>query len=142
MFGTVKNAGGRATPDAIRSILTLRSLSTVSEGGTVAVIHHTGKYGPLICRSKLLVIVRMLKPPTDCGMTHLTDEGIKSDIKKRTPAEAPRGDAIDFGTFTADDFEDTIRKDVQTLKGEKMLQGMDILGFAFITETGELKPVV
>jgi hypothetical protein len=45
LFGTVKNAGGRATPDAIRSILTLRSLNTVSEGGTVAVIHHTGTYG-------------------------------------------------------------------------------------------------
>ncbi|CAI6301219.1 unnamed protein product [Periconia digitata] len=119
IFGTVKNAGGRATSDAIRSILTLRSLNTVSQGGTVAVIHHT-----------------------DCGMTHLNEEGIHNDIEKRTPAEASRGGAIDFGTFGADEFEDVIKKDVQTLKDEKMLQGMDILGFAFITETGELKPVV
>jgi hypothetical protein len=74
-------------------------------------------------------------------MTHLNEEGIRSDVKKRTPAEAARGDAIDFGTFSADEFEDVIRKDVQTLKDEKLLQGMDILGFAFITETGELKPV-
>ena len=141
-FAAVKNAGGRATSDAIRSILILRSLNTVSEGGTVAVIHHTGKYGPLIGRWKLLVTVQMLILPTDCGMVHLNDEGIKNDIRKRTPAEASRGSAIDFGTFGADEFEDIIRKDVQTLKDEKMLQGMDILGFAFITETGELKPVV
>jgi hypothetical protein len=49
---------------------------------------------------------------------------------------------MDFGTFGADEFEDTIKKDVETLKNEKLLQGMDILGFAFITETGELRPVV
>lgn len=44
-FGAVlKNAGGRATPDAVRSILGLRSLSLTSEKATVAVIHHTGKF--------------------------------------------------------------------------------------------------
>lgn len=44
-FGaTIKNAGGHATPDAVRSILTLRSLVTsTSHKGTVAVVHHTGK---------------------------------------------------------------------------------------------------
>ena len=42
LFGTVKNAGGRATDDAIRSLLVLRSLTQVSEGGTIAVVHHTG----------------------------------------------------------------------------------------------------
>ena len=44
LFATVKNAGGRVTPDAIRSILVLRSLNTVSDAGTVAVIKHTGNY--------------------------------------------------------------------------------------------------
>ena len=83
----------------------------------------------------------MLILPKDCGMTHLHEEEIKNDIRKRTPAEAQRGSAIDFGTFGADEFEEVIRKDVQTLKDEKLLEGMDILGFAFITETGELKPV-
>jgi carbonic anhydrase len=141
-FGTVKNAGGRATLDAVRSIVTLRSLNTVSEGGTVAVIHHTGKYGSLIGRQKLLVTLQMLRLLTDCGMTHLSEEDIKADIKKRTPAEALRGSSMEFGTFGADEFEDTIKKDVETLKNEKLLQGMDVLGFAFITETGELRPVV
>lgn len=127
--------------DAIRSILTLRSLSNVSEGGTVAVIHHTGTYG-LFIGARSCCQVQILILSIDCGMTHLTEEDIKTDIERRTPAEAPCGSAIDFGTFRADEFEDTIRKDVQTLKDEKMLQGMDVLGFAFITETGELKPIV
>lgn len=74
----------------------------------------------------------------DCGMTHLTDQGIKEDVNKRTPAEAGRADAIDFGCFTPDEFEETIREDVRRLKAEKLLEGMDILGFKFITETGEL----
>jgi carbonic anhydrase len=51
LFATVKNAGGRVTPDAIRSILVLRSLNTVSDAGTVAVIKHTGNY---ICRTQSL----------------------------------------------------------------------------------------
>jgi carbonic anhydrase len=84
----------------------------------------------------------MLRSLTDCGMTHLSEENIKADIKRRTPAEASRGDSMNFGTFEAAEFEDTIRKDVETLRNEKLLQGMDILGFAFITETGELRPVV
>ena len=39
----VKNAGGRPTADAVRSILVLRSLNTTGEKGTVAVVHHTGE---------------------------------------------------------------------------------------------------
>lgn len=74
-------------------------------------------------------------------MAHLSDEGIRGDIRRRTPAEAARGDVIDFGTFEFDELEDVVRRDVQTLKDEKMLQGMDILGFVLITETGELKPI-
>ena len=74
-------------------------------------------------------------------MTHLSKDGILGDVKRRTPGEGERAEKIDLGLFTADDFEETIRKDVETLKGEKMLDGMDVLGFAFITETGELKAV-
>ena len=49
--GVLKNAGGRATPDVVRSILTLRSLSLTSKKGTVAVIHHTGKQFPVAGRT-------------------------------------------------------------------------------------------
>lgn len=47
--GTLKNAGGRATPDAVRSILVLRSLIKKTEKGTVAVVHHTGKLFLFVC---------------------------------------------------------------------------------------------
>jgi hypothetical protein len=74
-------------------------------------------------------------------VTCFDDQHVKDDVKKRTPAEAARADAIEFGTFAPEDFEDTIRKDVQTLKDEQMLNGIEILGFSFITETGELRLV-
>ena len=74
-------------------------------------------------------------------MTHLSDEQIRGDVKKKTPAQATQADAIEFGTFTPEQLEDVLREDVQALKDEKMLHGMDILGFVFITKTGELKKV-
>lgn len=133
--GVLKNAGGRATPDAVRSILVLRSLIKKTEKGTVAVIHHTGKLFLFDSRT----YTDSWNP--DCGMTHLTDEGILEDIRKRTPDAAASAEGIDFGCFTADDFEETIRKDVQTLKAEKLLEGVEILGLAFDTDTGDLKVV-
>lgn len=42
-FATLRNAGGRVTPDVLRSILTLRSLNLGAEQGTVLVVQHTGK---------------------------------------------------------------------------------------------------
>lgn len=74
-------------------------------------------------------------------MTHLTDAQIKQDVARRTPEGVEEAGVIEFGCFGADEFEETIRKDVETLKAEKLLAGMDILGFAFITETGELKVI-
>lgn len=74
-------------------------------------------------------------------MTHLTDEGIAADALKRTPSEEERIKAIDYGCFTSEDFEETIRVDMRKLRAEKYTEGMDVLGFAFITETGELKQI-
>lgn len=74
-------------------------------------------------------------------MTHLTDSDVLADVKRRTPAEAGRVEDMELGFFTAEEFEETIRKDVKILKGEKLLEGMDVLGYALITETGELKVV-
>lgn len=41
-----RNAGGRATPDVVRTITVLRSLSYKADHASVMVIHHTGKYSP------------------------------------------------------------------------------------------------
>jgi hypothetical protein len=61
--------------------------------------------------------------------------------------QSPLDPAYNLSPLPADDlktkqYEETIKKDVQTLKEEKMLGGMNILGFSFITETGELKRVI
>ena len=75
-------------------------------------------------------------------MTHLTDEGMLADIRKRSPAEvAATAEGIDFGCFRADDLEETIKKDVHTLRAEPLLEGIDILGFALDTVTGVLRVV-
>lgn len=74
-------------------------------------------------------------------MIHLSDKGVKSDIKNRTPTQATQADAIKFLTFPHEDVEDVVCRDVQVLKDEEMLDGLNILGFVFVTETGELKQV-
>lgn len=38
--GVIRNAGGRASPDVVKSVLVLRSLVDVD---TVLVVHHTGE---------------------------------------------------------------------------------------------------
>jgi hypothetical protein len=74
-------------------------------------------------------------------MTHLSNADIKRDIARRTPAAAERGSAVEFMCSTAEEFEDVIREDVEILKREEMLEGMRIVGMAFVTETGELREV-
>ena len=70
-------------------------------------------------------------------MTHLTEDGIRKDAKERTPDAGDDVDAIEsYGTFTAADFEKTIKIDVETLRDAKVLAGMDIRGLAFDTDSG------
>jgi len=73
----------------------------------------------------------------DCGMTHLTEDGIRADAKERTPDAASEIDAVDtYGCFIAADLEKTIRDDVETLKRSKVLAGVEILGLKLDTESG------
>ena len=70
-------------------------------------------------------------------MTHLTEDGIRKDAKARTPDAAETVDATEsYGCFDAADFEKIIKIDVETLRGSKVLAGMDIRGLALDTETG------
>ncbi|KAK4551617.1 hypothetical protein LTR86_011041 [Recurvomyces mirabilis] len=110
-----RNAGGRATPDAIRSISILRYLAGVE---TVAVVHHS-----------------------DCGMTHLTDEGIAQEALEKTPNAKDEIDKIHFGCFKEKEYEDILKADVRTLMDQKILSGMEILGFALDTFTGEVEHI-
>ncbi|MCJ1225803.1 hypothetical protein MMC12_002452 [Toensbergia leucococca] len=107
----IRNAGGRASKDAVTSITVLRSLMNAA---AVLVVHHT-----------------------DCGMTHVTEESLRKDAKTRTPeAEAEIDATGSYGCFEADDFERTIMEDVGTLQRSKVLAGVEIRGFAMDTETG------
>ena len=117
-LGAIRNAGGRATADAIRSIVALRTLADIR---VVFVVHHT-----------------------DCGMTHMTDEEIVNDANQRTPGATKEIDALakakeGFGSFKAAEFEETIRKDVSTLREQKVLEGVEIRGLGFDLEDGVVR---
>lgn len=74
---------------------------------------------------------------TDCGATHVTEDEIRKDAKKRTPHAAEEVDAAgSYGCFDAANFEETIKLDVETLKSSKALAGVDIRGLALDTATG------
>jgi carbonic anhydrase len=47
-----RNAGGRATPDVVRTILTMRSLAFNTDKATVMVVHHTGEDVPCPCATR------------------------------------------------------------------------------------------
>lgn len=72
-------------------------------------------------------------------MTHLTDDGIREDIAKRHPNHPEAAEGIDFGCFRAEDLEKTILEDVNALKAEKLLEGVDVIGYVLDTETGKLR---
>lgn len=73
---------------------------------------------------------------SDCGITYLTEDGIREDVKKRTPDAV--GDIPDtpYGCLAAADFEKAIQIDVEALRKSKILAGMEIRGLALDTETG------
>lgn len=80
---------------------------------------------------------------TDCGMTHLSQEQIASEAKKRTPHAAAEIDAVgDFGCFTDEEFEDAVKQDVKTLRGVKALNGVQIYGLTFDLDDGIVKQLV
>ncbi|KAK3082065.1 hypothetical protein LTS18_005828 [Coniosporium uncinatum] len=63
------------------------------------------------------------------------------DAKERTPDAAAEAEMIDFGTFSADDLEETIKKHVCTLRAAKLLQGVNDLVLRLTTETGPVEQV-
>ena len=73
----------------------------------------------------------------DCGVTHLTDDQIRSEAKARTPDAAGEIDATEsYGCIDVADFEKAIKVDVEVLRGSKVLAGVEIRGLALDTETG------
>lgn len=74
-------------------------------------------------------------------MAHITDDLIKEDAKKRG-VESGELVHVDFGCFAEEDLEKTILEDVETLKKEKVLEGVEIKGYVLSTETGVLSELI
>lgn len=113
--GVIRNAGGRATDDVVRSITALRGVVGVK---TVAVVHHT-----------------------DCGMTHVQPQEIIDTVAEDGPAAAAAAEKIDYGLFGPDEIETSVREDVKILQKAPTLAGVKVVGFRLDTFTGQVTPV-
>jgi carbonic anhydrase len=112
----IRNAGGRATEDALRSLAISQQLLGTRE---VVVIHHT-----------------------DCGMMTFSNEQLQEKLRQNLGSEAGRvADTLDFLPFS--DLEESVRRDVQTLRQSPLLlKEIPISGFIYDVRTGRLQQVV
>lgn len=79
---------------------------------------------------------------SDCGVTHVTPEEIIETVAAEGDADAKRAaEGIDYKLFSADEFEESIREDVRTLKSARSLAGLNIFGFKLDTFSGKIEPV-
>jgi hypothetical protein len=72
-------------------------------------------------------------------MTHLSNDKIRDEVLARGVKDHEHVDSVDFGCFTSADLEKVILEDVETLKAEETLKGVEIRGFVLTTETGVLR---
>ena len=106
-----RNAGGRATDDAIRSATISSWLLGTRE---YVVIHHT-----------------------DCGMTKFTDDVLHEKIRETTGADVSGDEYLSFSDVGESVREDVARlRDVKTLP-----KGVTVTGLVYDVRTGELREV-
>ena len=106
----IRNAGGRASDDAVRSLILSSRLLGTNE---FFVIQHT-----------------------DCGMLHVTNEGMHERLVAETGTDDPD---IDF--LPIDDLERCVREDVGKLRASPFFQDIHVAGFVYDVRTGRLKLV-
>ncbi|KAF3768754.1 carbonic anhydrase, partial [Cryphonectria parasitica EP155] len=97
---TFRNAGGRATDDAIRSLTLLKALGGLK---TIAVVHHN-----------------------DCGVMHVTSEDIVSKVAQDGAVAKADAEKTDYKLFTTDQLEESVREDVRTLRNVPTLAGINV----------------
>lgn len=108
----IRNAGGIATDDAIRSLLVSHYLLGTNE---IMVINHT-----------------------DCGLMKASEEELHQKIAKEA-GKAP-GSTVRFHAFQ--DVDANVRQQLKTLETHTWLHGrVKIRGFVFEVETGRLREV-
>lgn len=75
-------------------------------------------------------------------MMHLSQQQIVDEAKKRTPGATDKIQALgDYGCFTEEELEKSVIEDVQKLRGEKSLEGIQVLGFTMDLNDGLVKPL-
>lgn len=107
----IRNAGGRASDDAIRSLVISQQLLGTN---TVVVIHHT-----------------------DCGMLTFSNEDLRAKVKQDLHANA---DHIDFLPFKdlAQSVRDDV---ATIKNSPLILKDVEVSGFIYDVESGKLLPV-
>ncbi len=109
----IRNAGGRASDDAMRSLIVSSVLLGTRE---VVVMHHT-----------------------DCGMQTFTNEQLRSRIAGGADAGAAEPE-IDFLPFT--DLDQSVRDDVRRIEQSPYLDAVTaVSGCVYDVESGRLRPV-
>jgi carbonic anhydrase len=108
----IRNAGGRATPDTIRSLILSHEVLGTQE---FVVIHHT-----------------------ECGMQHVTNEGLRDQLRERGGIEV---DELDFLPFT--DQAAALREDVAIIRASRFIpDDIPVAGLIYDVKTGRLEHVV
>ncbi len=107
----IRNAGGVATEDALRSLIISHHLLGTRE---IMVINHT-----------------------DCGMLTFKDEELKARLAKQTGKKAQS--PAHFHAFT--DLERNVREQIQTIKSHPWLAGLPVRGFVYDVKSGKLQEV-
>lgn len=108
----VRNAGGRATDDAIRSlVISTRLLGTTA----IAVIHHT-----------------------DCGMLGLSNEELQAELQDETGVDASGIDFLPFSDLDEGVREDVEVLEASPFLDAEV----EVAGYVFDVRTGALREIV
>jgi carbonic anhydrase len=108
----IRNAGGIASDDAIRSLIVSHYLLATEE---FMVVNHT-----------------------DCGLMHTTEEGMRDKIRSSTgiAADVPS----DFHTFV--DIDENVSRQLQRLRSHPWIpKNINIRGFVYDVATGRLREI-
>ncbi|MEQ9618131.1 MAG: carbonic anhydrase [Deltaproteobacteria bacterium] len=109
----IRNAGGRASDDAIRSLVLSSRLLGTNEW---LVVHHT-----------------------DCGQENFSNEEVCKLM--RDTSDSGEGDFINW--LTISDRTQSVKDDVRRIRNHPLVPGdVTIYGFLFEVETGRLKEII
>jgi len=107
----IRNAGGRASEDAIRSLVISEQLLGTN---TVVVIHHT-----------------------DCGMLTFSNDDLRTKVKQELQADADHIDFLPFKDLEQSVRDDVAKLKASPL----IPKNVDISGFIYDVKSGHLLPV-